>query len=129
MIAVDSSAWIEFFNRPRSQVAKKLDRLLTDEFVIIGDLVYCEVMQGIEHPAHRRQVAELLGALNQVTLGGFAIAGAAAANFRTLRSKGITVRKTIDCIIATYCIEHGVALLHTDRDFDPFEKHLGLEVI
>lgn len=126
MILVDTSAWIDYFQSPDSPAATRVYQALDSDFVIIGDLVYCEVMQGIQSPRFRKQVDDLFTGLNQVTLGGFEVAKLAAQHYRILREKGVTIRKTIDCIIATFCIKEGIPLIHSDKDFDPFVEHLGL---
>ena len=122
MILVDSSVWIDYFRgTPTPQTA-----LLGREPILIGDLILAEVLQGFSSDRDFEQARTLLGALEVVPLGGAAIAIQAARNFRTLRALGITVRKTIDTLIATSCIEHDHALLFSDRDFDPFVRYLGL---
>ena len=128
MILVDSSVWIDYFRGEPSTEASHLDALLGHEPVLIGDLILTEVLQGFSSDADFKTVKTLLGALDIVPLAGKAICEQAAMNFRALRRKGVSVRKTIDTIIATCCIERGYALLHNDRDFDAFEKHLGLKV-
>ena len=92
-------------------------------------MILCEVLQGFREEWKFERVASELRLLPILSLGGEDLAVASARNYRLLRSKGITIRKTIDCLIATFCIEHGHQLLHRDRDFDPFETHLGLRVI
>ena len=128
MILVDSSVWIDYFRGAPSAEASHLDTLLGREPVLIGDLILTEVLQGFASDADFKTVRTLLDALDVVPLAGRAICEQAAANFRLLRRKGVSVRKTIDTIIATCCIEKGYALLHNDRDFDAFEKYLGLKV-
>ncbi len=129
MILVDSSVWIDFFRGTASSGADQLDALLGNEPLLIGDLILTEVLQGFTSERDFNQAHRLLGSLDLITIGGREIAIQAARNFRTLRSLGVTVRKTIDTLIATRCIESGVALLHSDRDFDPFREHLGLQTI
>ena len=129
MIIIDTSAWIEYFNNGIPQVVNAVDNSLNYELVGIGDLIYCEIIQGIKSPKFRRDVSSLLLSLPQYNMVGFDIAEKAAENYRLLRSKGITVRKTIDVLIGTFCIEHRFELVHRDRDFDPMEKHLGLKVL
>ena len=99
------------------------------ELLAVGDLILTEVLQGFGNERHFNQARKLLTSLTVVELGGREIAIQAARNFRTLRSLGITVRKTVDTVIATRCIESRYDLLHSDRDFDPFTKHLGLRVV
>ena len=129
MILVDSSVWIDFFRGTASPEADQLDALLGNEPLLIGDLILTEVLQGFTSERDFNQAHRLLGSLDLIEIGGREIALQAARNFRTLRSLGVTVRKTIDTLIATRCIESGVALLHSDRDFDPFREHLGLQTI
>jgi len=127
MVIVDTSAWIEYFREGESSVADKVDLCLGQELVGIGDLVYCEVMQGIRSPRERREVSELLLSLPKFDMVGFSIAEKSASNYRLLRSKGVTVRKTIDVLIGTFCAEHGLRLIHFDSDFDLMAKHIGLK--
>ena len=126
MILVDSSVWIDFFRGVATPEAEKLDSLLGTELVATGDLILAEVLQGFTHDRDFNQARKLLTSLVIVDLAGQAVAIRAAANFRALRSLGISVRKTIDTLIATHCIENRLALLYSDRDFDPFVEHLGL---
>lgn len=126
MIVVDSSVWIDFLNgRHLAHVLKLRTRLGTEE-IIIGDLMLCEVLQGLENEAAARAVEGFLRRFDIVSMAGDAIAVVAARNFRYLRRRGITVRKTIDLLIGTWCIENRVPLLHNDRDFVPMARHLGL---
>jgi predicted nucleic acid-binding protein len=126
VILVDSSVWIDYFRGVATPQADRLDSLLGSEPIAIGDLILTEVLQGFVSDHDFRQATKLLTSLLMVDLGGREIAIQAAKNFRTLRSLGVTVRKTIDTVIATRCIESGFALLYSDRDFDPFVEHLGL---
>ncbi|MEJ5999847.1 type II toxin-antitoxin system VapC family toxin [Paucibacter soli] len=126
MILVDSSVWVDYFRGAATVQTEKLDSLLGREPLAIGDLILAEVLQGFVTDRDFTQARKLLDSLDLVELGGKAIAIQAAKNFRTLRALGFTVRKTIDTIIATRCIEGGYTLLHSDRDFEPFVKHLGL---
>lgn len=112
-----------------SAETSKLDRLLGRERLATGDLILAEVLQGCDREQDFHAVRELLCSLTIVQLGGKEIAIQAARNFQALRKLGVTVRKTIDVVIATKCIEGGYALLHNDRDFDPFAKHLGLRTV
>lgn len=129
MILVDSSVWIDYFQGKITPRTERLDALLGSEPLAIGDLILTEVLQGFQNERDFNNVRRMLAALAVVELGGQEIAIQAARNFRALRRKGITVRKTIDTVIATRCIESGYDLLHNDRDFDPFAKHLGLRVV
>lgn len=126
MILVDSSIWIDYFNGAVTPKTEKLDRLLGQEPVAIGDLILTEVLQGFRNDRDFDRARSLLVSLDVVQLAGIEISIAAAKNFRKLRGLGVTVRKTIDTIIATRCIESGYPLLYSDRDFDPFVEHLGL---
>jgi predicted nucleic acid-binding protein len=126
LILVDSSVWIDYFNGAGTPEADKLDLLLGAEPLAIGDLILTEVLQGFHKDRDFSNARNLLTSLTVVELGGRDIAIQAARNFRALRKLGVTVRKTIDTVIATRCIESGYDLLHSDRDFDPFVQHLGL---
>lgn len=126
MILVDSIVWIDFFRGTVTPQSERLDQLLGREPLLIGDLILAEVLQGFTSERDFNQARKMLGALELVTLGGAEMAVQAARNFRTLRAKGVTIRKTIDTFIATCCIEQDHALLFSDRDFDPFVLHLGL---
>ncbi len=126
MILVDSSVWIDYFRGTDTPQAHKLDELLGHELIAIGDLILAEVLQGFISDRDFKQASKLLTSLTILNLGGQGIAVQAAKNFRILRTHGITVRKTIDTLIATYCITHDLPLLYSDRDFDPFVEYLGL---
>jgi predicted nucleic acid-binding protein len=126
VILVDSSVWIDFFRGTPTAEAERLDSLLGTEPVATGDLVLTEVLQGFSNEQEFNQAKKLLTSLVVIDLGGREVAIQAAKNFRVLRTLGITVRKTIDTVIATRCIESGFTLLFSDRDFDPFVQHLGL---
>ena len=126
MILVDSSVWIDYFRGTQTPQTEKLDGLLSSEPIAVGDLVLTEVLQGFGSERDFNQARSLLTTLLVVELGGQDIAIQAARNFRILRAQGVAIRKTIDTIIATRCIESGFILLHSDRDFDPFVQHLGL---
>ena len=129
MILVDSSVWIDYFNGTVTPQTEKLDRLLGQEPLAIGDLTLAEVLQGFQSERDFNEARRLLTSLTVVALGGQEIAIQAARNFRALRKTGVTIRKTVDTIIATWCIENGFELLHSDRDFEPLVKHLGLRVV
>lgn len=126
MILVDSSVWIDFFRGTVTPQTERLDVLLGSELLVVGDLILAEVLQGFSSERDFNQARKLLTALDVVTLGGPEIAIQAARNFRTLRARGVTIRKTIDTLIATRCIESDYSLLFSDRDFEPFVEHLGL---
>ena len=129
MILVDSSVWIDYFKGTITAQTEMLDRLLGQEPLAIGDLNLTEVLQGFDSERDFNDARKMLTSLTVVELGGQEIAIQAAKNFRALRRLGVTVRKTIDTVIATRCIESGYTLLHCDRDFDPFAQHLGLHVV
>ena len=126
MILVDSSVWIDYFRGTSTPEAETLDSLLGTEPIATGDLILTEVLQGFVSNRDFNQAKKLLASLVIMDLAGQAIAVQAAKNFRVLRAHGITVRKTIDTVIATRCIESRLPLLYSDRDFDPFVEHLGL---
>ncbi|GBR06728.1 type II toxin-antitoxin system VapC family toxin [Acetobacter oeni] len=127
MILVDSSVWIDFFRGTVTPQVDALDRLLGEELVAIGDLMMTEVLQGFASERDFNKARRLLGALDLVEIGGRDVMIEAARYFRDLRARGITIRKTIDTLIATRCIVSGYRLLYSDRDFDSFVTHLGLE--
>lgn len=127
MIVVDSSVWIDYFIDRDSVEVRQLHGLLGQGHILVGDLILAEVLQGFRNEGHFRQARSLLLGLPTVELGGLKIALKGAENYRALRAKGITIRKTIDTLIATYCIEKDHKLLASDRDFEPFFEHLGLE--
>jgi predicted nucleic acid-binding protein len=129
VILVDSSVWVDYFRGELTTQTDKLDQLLGREPLAIGDLILTEVLQGFDKERDFESARRLLTALAVVELGGTKIAIQAAKNYRALRQRGQTVRKTIDTLIATRCIESGFELLHDDRDFDPFVLHLGLRVV
>jgi len=126
VILVDSSVWIDYFRGAQTPQTEKLDRFLSSEPIAVGDLILTEVLQGFGSEQDFNEARRLLTSLQVAELGGQNIAIQAARNFRLLRAQGVTIRKTIDTIIATRCIESGFTLLYSDRDFDPFEQHLGL---
>jgi predicted nucleic acid-binding protein len=129
LILVDSSVWIDYFRGAVTAQTEKLDKMLGHEPLAIGDLMLIEVLQGFAKERDFNAAKKLLTSLTVVELGGQEIAIRAARNFRALRNLGVTVRKTIDTIIATRCIASGYDLLHNDRDFEPFVIHLGLRVV
>jgi len=126
VILVDSSVWIDYFRGVATPQSDRLDQLLGRDLLATGDVVLTEVLQGFSSDRDFNQALGLLASLTVVPIGGQDIAVRAARNFRTLRAQGVTVRKTIDTLIATRCIQDGYALLYSDRDFDPFVEHLGL---
>jgi predicted nucleic acid-binding protein len=129
LIVVDSSVWIDFFNGKTTPQTSKLLTIMGDELLLVGDLVLCEILRGVRSEAHARTVENELRRFELVSMLNPELAVAAAKNYRGLRGQGITIRKTIDLIIGTFCIVQGHRLLHADRDFDPMQKYLGLEVV
>ena len=129
MTIVDSTVWIDYLANVNNRETIWLDRALSIERIGLSDMVLCEVLQGIRDDRQFKRTRERLESFRVFSTGGRELAIASAQNYRNLRVLGYTVRKTIDCLIATFCIERGYSLLHRDRDFDPFEQHLGLEVI
>jgi len=129
MILVDSSVWIDYFRGTIAPETEILDSLLGRDLLLTGDLILTEVLQGFESEREFVTARSILTSFEVLTLGGKAIGIQAAKNFRQLRKKGITIRKTIDTIIATSCIERDLQLLYTDRDFDPFVEHFGLRSV
>ena len=127
MIVVDSSVWVDYFTGRSTPEADELHSLLGQELVAIGDLILTEVLQGFKTDKDFHKARKLLLSLNVVNMLDTSIALKSAENFRSLRKKGVTVRKTIDSIIATWCIENRSPLLHSDKDFRPFHEHLNLE--
>lgn len=129
MILIDSSVWIDYFNGNKTAQTDWLDASLGNTPIIIGDLILTEVLQGFQSDKDFKTARELLLGIPFMPMGGRELALESAMNYRFLRRKGVTVRKTIDVIIGTFCIHHLLILLHDDRDFDPMVKHLGLSII
>ena len=129
MILVDSSVWIDYFNGRQTAQTDWLDCALGNVPIVIGDLILTEVLQGFQSERDFRIARDILLRIPFMPMGGKELALESARNYRLLRKKGVTVRKTIDVMIGTFCIYHRIPLLHDDRDFDPMVKHLGLEVI
>ena len=129
MTLVDSSVWIDYFNGQQTWQTNLLDNLLSDVPVIIGDLILTEILQGFRSDNDYESAKSYLRALPFHQMGGYQVAVQSAQNYRILRKKGVTVRKTIDVIIGTYCLLEGLPLLHDDRDFDPMVSHLALKVL
>jgi len=128
MLLVDTSVWVDYFQAPNSVHAQKFDAVLGKIEVVLGDLIAVEILQGLRQGQQLRLVEATLRAFRTIPLCGSEIAPKAAANYRALRKQGITVRGTIDVIIATWCIENGVPVLHNDRDFAATESALALPV-
>jgi predicted nucleic acid-binding protein len=129
MILVDSSVWIDYFNGNKTWQTDLLDNLLSDVPIIIGDLILAEILQGFRSDNDFESAKSYLSDLTFRQMGGYQVAVKSAQNYRILRKKGVTVRKTIDVIIGTYCILEGLPLLHDDRDFDPMVSHLSLKIL
>jgi predicted nucleic acid-binding protein len=129
MTIVDTTVWIDYLGGTANPHTDWLDRELSRQRIGLTDLILCEVLQGIRQDSNFTRVRLALGKFEVFDSGGETLAVAAARNYRSLRSLGHTVRKTIDCLIATFCLTEGHSLLHRDRDFDPFEKYLGLRVV
>jgi predicted nucleic acid-binding protein len=129
VILADSSVWIDYLRDAATWQVAELDRLLDVQLIVMGDLILTEVLQGSRDETQFRQRSAYLSRLPLVEIGGGPIAIEAARNYLKLRELGITVRKTVDTLIATRCIADGLPLLHKDRDFDPFAEHLGLRVV
>jgi predicted nucleic acid-binding protein len=129
MLLVDSTVWVDYFNGVITPQTDYLHDVLAGQPILVGDLILAEVLQGFRKDTDFEKARHLLGKFTQVSLVSPELAVQAARNYRALRQKGVTVRKTIDSLIATYCIEGGHDLLHNDSDFDGYEDHLGLRVI
>jgi predicted nucleic acid-binding protein len=126
VIVVDSSVWIDFLNGREVPHVRRLRTSLGAEEIIVGDLIVCEVLQGLDDEREAHEVELPLRRFQIVSMVGDAVAVSAARNFRALRQRGITIRKTIDLLIGTWCIEHGRPLLHNDSDFRLMAQHLAL---
>jgi len=129
MILVDTSVWIDYFKGTINAETDRLDELLGSGNLLTGDLILAELLQGFNRDADFRRARQLMESLPCVDLVGRDLAIRAAMHYRQLRRHGVTVRKTIDVLIATFCIAHDHALLHRDRDFTVFEQHLGLQIV
>jgi len=129
MILVDSSVWIDYFDGNQTLQSDWLDSALGNKPIIMGDLILTEVLQGFQSDNDFKTARDLLLMIPFISMKGQTIALKSAANFRLLRKKGVTVRKTIDVIIGTFCIHNQLTLLHCDRDFDPMAQHLDLKTV
>lgn len=127
MILVDTSVWIDYFRGIRSPITDRLDSWLGTQDLAVGDIILTELLQGFADDRAFRLAQARLASLPLIEIAGRDIAVEAAQNYRRLRGLGVTVRKTIDTLIATRCIADGHSLLYSDRDFDPFVTHLGLQ--
>jgi predicted nucleic acid-binding protein len=129
MVLVDTSVWIDYYAGIRSPQTDWLDESVGRVTIGLTDLHLTEFLQGIRDERHPDIYLRSLSEFLILTTGGRSLAVASATNYRLLRKRGITIRKTIDCLIATFCLLEGHSLLHNDRDFEPFEKYLGLKVV
>lgn len=129
MWIVDSSVWIDYFGGNLTPQTDLLHEALGREAIALGDIILCEVLQGYRRQQDFEAARQALLQFPIYTVGGIEMAVKSAEHYRSLRQQGITVRKIIDCLIATFVIERGFTLLHCDRDFDPFENLLGLRVV
>ena len=128
MILVDTSVWIDYFNGVENKQTESLDRILSEQSVLIGDIILTEILQGFNSDKEFRLAKQALDPLDCVHLGGKSLAMKAASNFRFLRSKGVTIRKTVDMLIGSWCIEHEVELLHNDKNFNRIATQLPLQI-
>ena len=129
MILVDSSVWVDYFNGVETLATKKLDSLLGLQPICTGDLILAEVLQGFRQDQHYKAAKKVLCSLPMYSMLGVDLSLKSAENYRALRKQGFTIRKTIDTMIATFCIENDFLLLHSDKDFQPFQQLLGLQVV
>jgi predicted nucleic acid-binding protein len=129
VIVVDSSVWIDHLRHVVTNPVARLRSLMTRAELLVGDLILCEVLRGVRSEADARAIEAAMRAFDIVPLCDPDLAVQAAANDRYLRARGITIRTTVDLIIGTFCIERGHALLHSDRDFEPMERFLGLQTV
>ncbi len=128
MILVDTSVWIDYFNGLENKQTENLDRILSEQTVLVGDIILAEILQGFDSDKDFRLAKQALEPLDCVHLGGKSLAIKAASNFRFLRAKGVTIRKTVDMLIGSWCIEHEVELLHNDKDFNQIATQLPLQI-
>jgi predicted nucleic acid-binding protein len=129
VVIVDTTVWIDYFQGVENPETEWLNTEIDRQRLGLTDIILCEVLQGVRDDVVAKEVERRLLNLEVFDTGGVAVAREAARNYRTLRSRGHTVRKTVDCLIATFCLRGQHSLLHRDRDFDPFEKFLELSVI
>jgi len=129
VILVDTRVWIDYFNGNENNYTTTLDQALIDGTVAIGDLIFLEILQGFKSDNHYKQAKKTLATLDQYEMFNHRLAEKCAENYRTLRKRGVTIRKTTDVIIATFCIENELPLLFSDKDFIPFVDYLGLATV
>lgn len=127
MIVADTSVWIEYFNGKNNEHTDLLDNALVGGLVVIGDIIFLEILQGFRDDNHYKQARSTLGTLDHYQMLGTEMVVQCAENYRSLRKRGITIRRTTDVVIATFCIKNRIPLLFQDRDFNPFVKHLKLK--
>ena len=127
MILADTSVWIEYFNGKNNEHTDLLDNALADGLVVIGDIIFLEILQGFRDDNHYKQARLTLGTLDHYQMLGTEMVVQCAENYRSLRKRGITIRRTTDVVIATFCIKNKFPLLFQDRDFNPFVEHLKLK--
>ena len=126
MIVVDTSVWIDWIRQQRTDAVSKLELLVDKDVIVVGDLVLFEILQGARDDLHAKKLERVLARYRPADMLDGRLAVAAASNYRLLRAKGITTRSAADLMIATWCIENSIPLLHNDRDFLPMVEHLGL---
>ena len=129
MVIVDTTVWIDYLNGVQTPQTDWLDTEVEKQRLGLTDLILCEILQGVKTDEQATETQRELTKFEVMPMSGIDLAGAAAQNYRKLRAEGRTLRKTVDCLIATFCLTGGHALLHNDRGFDPFEEILGLRVI
>lgn len=129
MVIVDTTVWIDYFSGVQTPQTDWLDREIDRQRLGLTDLILCEVLQGVKDEEQAAETQRELMKFEVIPMSGIELDVAAAQNYRKLRAQGRTVRKTVDCLIATFCLTNGHALVHNDRDFDPFEQIMGLRVI
>jgi predicted nucleic acid-binding protein len=129
VVIIDTTVWVDYFRGVRNPETDWLDTDIDRQRLGLTDIILCEVLQGVHDDSAAADVERRLRKLEVFETGGVDLATEAARNYRVLRARGHTVRKTIDCLIATFCIRGGHSLLHRDRDFDPFERYLELSVV
>jgi hypothetical protein len=129
LIVVDSSVWIDYLNEVGSRQTDRLDHLLGSGSILVGDLILCEILQGFRTEAEAQRTEAAMSSFEFASMVGREVAVRSAADYRALRRRGITVRRTVELLIAEFCILNGHSLLHADRDFDVFERELGLRIV
>jgi hypothetical protein len=129
MVLVDTTVWIDYLRGTGNAETQWLDSELGIRPVALTDLILCEVLQGVRDDDDYETIRRHFMQFQVFETGGIRLALASAQNYRELRRRGHTIRKTVDCLIATFCLLHGHALLHRDRDYDPFERYLGMQVV